>query len=75
MKKLIFITILLISIISVGVVYANGGDEEHSGMMGNWNMMGAGWSWMGWVFMILILIILILLIIVLIKWLMSQNKK
>ena len=74
MKK-IFIIILLALIIPLGIVYANGGDEDHHGMMDGWGMMGVGWGWFGWIFMVLLLIVLILVIVVLIKWLISQDKK
>lgn len=66
MKKIILITILVSLAIPV-ISIANGNDEDHHGMMNDWNIMGFGMGWFGWIFAVLVLIVLILVIIILIK--------
>ena len=68
MKKIIFITILIVLLIPV-LSYAHEGDldSEHHGMMN----MGAGWTWFGWVWMILVLIAVIVGIIALVKYIIK----
>jgi len=72
MRRYPLLIILIVLIVPI-IVFANG-DDSHYRMMGDWNIMGFGWGWLGWIFMILFWILIVLAIVVLIKWSIDQIR-